>query len=366
MTQVVKYHSLGLGLEPQSADPIAPSQGQLQYSDGTVREEGLWQFDGTNWVRVGGGSSGINYVDGFENTVDWVSSDITKININENTTNAQRGTKDVEIIKEAAISGLNEYASYAFTIDRADRGKILPIKADYITGANVLDDDFEIVIYDVTNAIELPVTNEFIKLSPPAGLSKRLDQTSFQTADDSVSYELRIYVRRNTTSELSLFVDDLSVGPDQVLETGAQIFFRVARATTQNIADSADITVQYNVVQEDSFSAYDIGTFEYVIPVTGLYEINARADLTGANTNGNVRSIFFIDVNNSGSIETILDTAPGNGSGNYTLFSMNGTIKKRFTVGDRIEIKINQNTGATRSTAGAEANNYWEILKIGN
>ena len=58
MAKEVKFHSEGIGLVPTSADPASPAQGQLQYSDGTARAEGLWKYDGTSWTRLGG-SGGI-------------------------------------------------------------------------------------------------------------------------------------------------------------------------------------------------------------------------------------------------------------------------------------------------------------------
>lgn len=59
MAKKTKFYSEGLGLVPVSADPASPSQGQMQYSDGTARAEGLWRYNGTEWVRLGGSSGDI-------------------------------------------------------------------------------------------------------------------------------------------------------------------------------------------------------------------------------------------------------------------------------------------------------------------
>ncbi len=40
-------------LTPQAADPIAPTVGMMQYADGTVRTEGLWQYKTTGWSIAG-------------------------------------------------------------------------------------------------------------------------------------------------------------------------------------------------------------------------------------------------------------------------------------------------------------------------
>lgn len=41
-----------LTFTPLSADPSTPSTGEVFYSDGTSREAGLWIFNGTNWVQI--------------------------------------------------------------------------------------------------------------------------------------------------------------------------------------------------------------------------------------------------------------------------------------------------------------------------
>lgn len=53
-----KLLAQSLGLEPVSADPSNPVQGQLQYSDGTAHTEGLWVYDGADWNQVTPASSG--------------------------------------------------------------------------------------------------------------------------------------------------------------------------------------------------------------------------------------------------------------------------------------------------------------------
>lgn len=48
----VKSFRSGIVLDPVSADPSGPSEGQLQVSDGTHRTAGLWQYLGAAWVQV--------------------------------------------------------------------------------------------------------------------------------------------------------------------------------------------------------------------------------------------------------------------------------------------------------------------------
>ena len=49
----VKNFREGLRLVPVSADPINPTEGQLQYADGTSRPEGIYVFSNGAWTTVG-------------------------------------------------------------------------------------------------------------------------------------------------------------------------------------------------------------------------------------------------------------------------------------------------------------------------
>lgn len=47
----------GVSLVPRSTDPASPLEGDLQFSDGTARAAGLWQYLSSSWQQFGGGSS---------------------------------------------------------------------------------------------------------------------------------------------------------------------------------------------------------------------------------------------------------------------------------------------------------------------
>jgi hypothetical protein len=256
---------------PQSTEPSNPVTGMVYNDDGTNRDAGLYRYDGTNWVALGGGSNGINYLENFQNTSNWTVSDAVDLQVNENTINPQRGTSDLQILKVAAQDGENEYASYAFEIDRADRGSVLPIKADYITGTNVLDDDFELVIYDVTNAVEVNVINSHIKVSPSGSLSAKLNQVFFQASADSVNYELRITVRRNTTDALSLILDNMLIGPENVTSGS---FISDWEEYTPTGSWTTNTTYQGFYKRVGSKAVYRILVSTSGVPSSGSLEIN--------------------------------------------------------------------------------------------
>lgn len=50
----------GVSLVPRSTDPTSPQEGDLQFSDGTARDAGLWQYLSSSWQQFGGGGSSLD------------------------------------------------------------------------------------------------------------------------------------------------------------------------------------------------------------------------------------------------------------------------------------------------------------------
>lgn len=52
----------GITLTPRNNDPPSPVEGDLQFSDGTVRDKGTWEFKNGDWTQLGGeGDVQINF-----------------------------------------------------------------------------------------------------------------------------------------------------------------------------------------------------------------------------------------------------------------------------------------------------------------
>lgn len=71
----VKTFVQGLKLEPQSADPSGPAEGQLQFADGTARAVGLWQYKSGAWSQVGGTTGVPAVFDVYTTAVDYTVLD---------------------------------------------------------------------------------------------------------------------------------------------------------------------------------------------------------------------------------------------------------------------------------------------------
>lgn len=51
-TNFRKFPDGGLGLIPRSSDPASPANGDIQFSDGTARAAGLWQYVSGAWIQL--------------------------------------------------------------------------------------------------------------------------------------------------------------------------------------------------------------------------------------------------------------------------------------------------------------------------
>lgn len=193
--------------------------------------------DGSDWVEVGSGTGGgggsgeggINYITNGNAEVDasgWTVSkntsagalpdsgfDTASTNITwtRDTTDYLRGTASFNLTKDAA-DRQGEQVYYDFTIDEADKARVLEIRFDYsVLSGTYADDDLIVYIYDVTNTAFIEPVSYKIK---NAGVAVT-HLATFQTAIDSTSYRLVIHVASASTDAYELLFDSIKVGPQQ-------------------------------------------------------------------------------------------------------------------------------------------------------
>ena len=173
-----------------------------------------------------GGGSGKNYIENTRATSD-ISGYATyadaaaetpvdgtggsaNITYTRNTTTPLRDGGDFKIAKDA-VNRQGEGVGNAFTIDNADKSKKLIISFDYdASHAGYSDGDVRIYIFDVTNSSLIRVNGEDLK----AGKSKHYAQ--FQAASNSTSYRLIFHVASTNASAYDVFLDEISVGPQNI------------------------------------------------------------------------------------------------------------------------------------------------------
>lgn len=199
------------------------------------------------WATVTGG---INYLasnpDAEADTAGWVTYADTAKNIPANgiggspvstwtrsTVAPLRGTGSFLWTKAGTANRQGEGVAFDFTIDAADAAKPLAITFDYVlssgtftpsngitpplndntTSTNAGNSDLEVFIYDVTNAILIPVTPQVLTSN---SLVPSAFKSTFQTSSNSVLYRLIIHTATTTTNNFAMKFDNFYVGPQSV------------------------------------------------------------------------------------------------------------------------------------------------------
>ena len=202
------------------------------YKSLSVHTSGVFDTDlsSPKWVEVssGGGSGGINYIlnpDAETNLNGWATyANTTRSVLPETGTGGStsgsflfsrsvatplRGKASFLLLKYATNSQ-GDGISYDFTIDIADKGKVLQGSFDYQVFANNYEDESMTVwIYDVTNSRMIQPTPTKIKNS---GIVERFS-FEFQTSIDSTSYRLIIHQSSSYSDAVSLKFDNFKIGP---------------------------------------------------------------------------------------------------------------------------------------------------------
>lgn len=164
----------------------------------------------TNGWATYADAAGARPVDGTGGspTVTWTRS----------TSGPLRGGASFLLTKDAA-NRQGQGASYDFTIDTADRARVLNISFDwtvasgtYSPGTSTTDSDVIIDIYDVTNAAIIEPAP--IKLDGATiGINYKYNG-SFQTASNSSSYRLIIHCATTSASAYTLKLDNIAISPN--------------------------------------------------------------------------------------------------------------------------------------------------------
>lgn len=312
---------------PQSADPTNPVDGMTFISDGTSREKGLWRYDqaSTSWVKVGSGANtDVIYID--DNFQSGVSSWVTyadaagtvpvdgiggspNITFASSTSTPLRGTAEGLLTKDAA-NRQGQGISRAFTIDAADRAKLLTIKFDYATSTNFVDNDIRVYIYDVTNAAIIRVVPEDIKATSLSGTFLG----TFQTASNSSSYRVILHIASTNASAYTLEVDNFSIRPVNSANSSI-VSTQVSRSTSQSIANSTDTTIIFDAKTHDTTNMYNTSTGAFTIPESGYYSIDVAIEFASTSGSG-YRQVYIGTVANSATGTIYADTySPGAASG---------------------------------------------------
>jgi hypothetical protein len=201
----------------------------------------------TEWQELGAGLGGINYIenpDAESGTAGWSTyadaagtapvdgtGGSPNITWSRSTTTPLRGVADFALVKDG-VNRQGEGVSYNFTIDSADKAKVLTVSFDYevLSGSYATGD---LAVYIIQDPAGTPVVIQ------PAGYQVQAATVgttvkhiaTFQTASNVTSYRLCVHVASVSTATYSLALDNISVGP-QVVQYGAPITDPVSATPT--------------------------------------------------------------------------------------------------------------------------------------
>lgn len=193
----------------------------LKYDDTETR----WMIIGGTGSSTGGTKNYITNGQAITGTTGWVTyadaagvmpvdgtGGSPNVTFAQNTTTPLSGTADFLFTKDAA-NRQGQGFSYDFTIDRADRGRVMPITFDYSSSANYVDGDMRVYIYDVTNSRMIEPDAVQIMASSQGHYLAQI-----QTSVDSVSYRLIGHISSTSALAYTLNFDNFAFGPKDAVK----------------------------------------------------------------------------------------------------------------------------------------------------
>jgi len=225
---LVKLFTKGITLEPQSADPSGPVEGQLQYADGTARTEGLWQYKNSAWSSIGGASTGgIDFLllgDAESGTTGWNSyKDAAGVLPVDGTGGSITAGHTFTTSSSSPLNGINSFVlakpasdcqgegySKDLTIPLGYATRMVEWQGIYSTDANYVDDDYIVYFYDVTNSALLQPTPYQIKASSYGTI-----RASIQIPASCTSLRAQIHCATTSATTRSIKFDDMTIGPSK-------------------------------------------------------------------------------------------------------------------------------------------------------
>ena len=190
-----------------------------------------------NWEEVGSGTGGINYIlnpSAEVNTTGWAtyadaagtapvdgSGGSPNVTWTRSTSSPLRGVADFNFAKDAA-NRQGQGVSVDFTIDEADKAKVLSVTFDYevLSGTYA---DADLTVYLIADPTGTPVVIQpagYTVQAATVGTTMRQIAT-FQTQATGLSYRVCFHVASTSASAYTLAIDNVVVGPQQTVQGAA-------------------------------------------------------------------------------------------------------------------------------------------------
>jgi len=176
-------------------------------------------------IGSGSGSGGVNYITNSDAETDAIgyalfADGATLVDGTDGSPTATFARSTVTPLRGVASflytpGALGNGASYDFTIDEADKSKVLNISLDYALSATITEGNYQVYIFDRTNNVLIQPAP--FRLSGTSGTTYKFNGT-FQTSANSTLYRLIIWQAAATAVTLKL--DNLTVGPGPTATVG--------------------------------------------------------------------------------------------------------------------------------------------------
>lgn len=358
--------------EESATHPATPLAGDTYINDGTGSiDQGMYRYDGTDWVQLGSGSGTFNYItqgDGSSVT-DWVQYANTtagdapddfggtasgNVTITSNTTTPLLDNTDLQLDKDA-VDRQGEGVYFPFTLRNGDLTSVQRLIANFKTSANYNDDDvsFFVVTSDDSFATDFKVLRFTAEGLPATELPTRFFSETQMGAEDT---DARFCIHIASTSASSYTINmELELGP-RVVATGGIITDWVDFTPTGTFTTNTTYNGKYRRVG---------GELEYQVlveftgtPNAGTFAVNLppglAIDTTKINsTDTDDASYGLGSILDSGTAdlgpalgryesETSIGMATASTSSAGTLQFVTNTAPISFTTGDKIyaEFKV--------------------------
>lgn len=201
----VKTFKEGIKLEPQSSDPSA-TEGQVQFSDGTARPKGLFQYKDGAWSSIGGGAGDADTIhlikandsqasDFSIKSIDDIMPDpegsdtlAGTFSIPTTGSEALLSNDDDHKVFKFASAASSQYDAFGITkgIPRYVRGEDVVLQFKYRTAdtsGDSADADYMIWVWDKTNGVNQTTTSSG---SVSAGTAITLGDTTGMAVGDKI------------------------------------------------------------------------------------------------------------------------------------------------------------------------------------
>lgn len=205
----------GLTMRPVSADPANAVDGDVQFSDGTHRPKGLWEYKDGAWSRVGGGGGSLDLIDTETFEALSTSEFTTGNNANYLTAGSFGGTLSDETVSPlkgntsakytAGVSSSNDWFDIkTVDINLKERGELAGCSFA-IDMSSFGSNDITFVVYDRTNSEKLTLysTDQIT-----AGSAKQQFHVTYDIPSNCTQISYGFHMDNGATNTESFLVDE--------------------------------------------------------------------------------------------------------------------------------------------------------------